>query len=327
VLTGYRLESSGSSGSGGYSYSSIELFDADYMLVRSEYSDGSGYRSTYSIETQRDGAGNVTGYVTRYSWTDGTASYSSTDRFDGAWNYLDGDSSKPDLIVDDGPAVLPVVTQDTERVTEVAVASAASSGSQTLDGGNKRGAKLQGSSGDDLFIVDDTSDRATGSGAGDDTVMSRSISLDLQRSAFKGIENAGLVGRDHLNLRGNSGANELSGNAGDNRLDGYGGGDTLFGGLGEDVFIIRSGQKNATQQLTDFTSGEDSIALLGRGYRGLFDRSGGLKDGVIGDRLLFDAETGGLSFDRDGATGSRNPEVIAVLIGVDDINATDFVRA
>ena len=223
--------------------------------------------------------------------------------------------------------VLPVVSQDTESVTRVALASAESVGSQALDGGSTRGARLAGSNGDDMFIVDDTRDRVSGSGAGDDTVLSSTISLDLRRGAFKDVENATLMGRDDLDLRGDSGGNALYGNAGENRLDGRHGSDTLFGGLGEDVFVTRAGQKGAADSITDFTSGEDTIALSGRAFRGLFDRSGVLKDGAIGERLLFDASSGELSFDRDGAAGSHSAEVIAVLIGVDAIHASDFVRA
>ena len=325
VLSGYQLISSG--GGNGYSYESTETFDTSYNLLTSAYSDGNGYRSTYRLQIERDGTGAVTGYVTTCSWTDGTSSYSTNDRYDAAWNYVGGDSSRPDGIVDDGPMVLPVVSQDTESVTRVALASAESVGSQALDGGSTRGARLAGSNGDDMFIVDDTRDRVSGSGAGDDTVLSSTISLDLRRGAFKDVENATLMGRDDLDLRGDSGGNALYGNAGENRLDGRHGSDTLFGGLGEDVFVTRAGQKGAADSITDFTSGEDTIALSGRAFRGLFDRSGVLKDGAIGERLLFDASSGELSFDRDGAAGSHSAEVIAVLIGVDAIHASDFVRA
>jgi len=290
VLTGYRLESSGSSGSGGYSYSSIELFDADYMLVRSEYSDGLGYRSTYSIETQRDSAGNVTGYVTRYSWTDGTASYSSTDRFDGAWNYLNGDSSKPDLIVDDGPAVLPPVTAEAGMSARAAVAGAASPASD-----------------------DDTEARES----------DRTIDLRDARHARK--TDASLLGREDLDATGDTADNQISGNAGDNRIDGRQGSDTLFGGLGEDVFVIRVGGRGDPDLVTDFGSGDDRLALKGGRLRKLFDADGGLKDDALGHRLVYDADTGELRFDRDGADGKAGSVVLAVLVGVSDLHADDFI--
>jgi len=322
TLTGYQLVSSGSGSD--YRYQSTETFDTAYTLLSSDYSDGAGYHSTYRLEIQRDAAGTVTGYLTTYSWTDGHASYSVTDRYDGQWNYLSGDSVKPDVVIDDGPKILPLVSKDTSDIARVAVSSAAPSASEALDGRNSRGTKLKGSSGDDNFIVDDTRDHVSGALTGNDTVMSSSISLDLRRDVLNGVENATLMGRSDLKLSGDSGANTLLGNAGANRLDGYSGSDTLFGGLGDDVFVIRTGQKGAADKITDFTSGEDHIALVSRAFRGLFDRNGDLKNGVLGDRLVFDANTSRLSFDRDGAAGHHSAVVIAELVGVSAVHAADF---
>lgn len=325
-LTGYLLTSAG--GGNGYSYTSREIFDTAYTVLSSEYvsefGDGGSYRSSYRLETQRDSAGAVTGYVSNYTWTDGVTEYSNTDRYDSNWNYVDGDSVKPDVVIDDGPAVLPVVSENAGNVARIAVASAESAGASALDGSGKRGAKLVGSAGNDTFFFDDTRDHTSGAGKGEDTVMSNAIALDLRRDAFKGIENATLMGRKDLELRGNGSANELSGNAGDNRIDGYNGSDTLFGGLGEDVFVIRGGQRGTADRVTDFSTGEDTLALVGQTFRGLFDRTGELKEGVIGDRLLFDAGTGELSFDRDGAAGRGTAQVIAILVGVDAVHADDF---
>jgi Ca2+-binding RTX toxin-like protein len=324
ALSGYRLVSSGSGA--GYRYSSVETFDAAYNLLRSEYSDGSGYRSTYSVETQRDSADKVTGYVTTYTWTDGSSTYSSTDRFDANWNYIGGDSSKPGVAVDDGPKVLPLLAADVGGTTKVAAASAETSGSGALDGSAKRGAKLKSTAGNDTFYVNDMRDHVSASSKGEDKVVSDSISLDLRRGAFKGAGDATLMGRRDLDLHGDGGANTLLGNAGNNRIDGDKGSDTMFGGLGKDVFVIRAGQKGAPDSITDFTHGDDHIELAGHDLRKLFDASGHLRDGVLGDRLLFDAASGKLSFDRDGAAGQASAKVIVVLIGVDSVGATDFVH-
>jgi len=324
VLSGYRLVSNGRGA--GYSYSSVETFDATYSLVRSEYSDGNGYRSTYSVETQRDNAGQVTGYVTTYTWTDGSSTYSSTDRFDANWNALGGDSSKPGAVIDDGPKVIPLLAADTVGATTLAARSAETSGSGALDGSAKRGAKLKSTAGNDTFYVDDMRDHVGAASKGEDTVVSDTISIDLRRGAYKGAEDATLLGRRDLDLHGDRGANTLLGNVGNNRLDGDKGSDTLFGGLGKDVFVIRAGQKGTPDTITDFTRGDDHIELAGHALRKLFDASGHLRDGVLGDRLLFDAVSGKLSYDRDGAAGQASAKVIVVLVGVDGVGATDFVH-
>jgi hypothetical protein len=286
TLTGYRLESSGSGF--GYSYTSSELFDADYNLVSSEYRDGSGYSSTYRLEIQRDGAGTVTGYVSNYSWTDGTSTYTSVDRFDANWNYLDGDSSKPDVVIDDGPSILPVVTAEADDAARVAVASAA----------------------------------GTGVGSNGSEARDGERSIDLGQDRHRGMKDASLTGSGDLDLMGDKGANRLSGNGGDNRLDGRSGNDTLFGGLGDDVFVVRGGRGSDT--LADFGSGDDRIALAGGRLRKLFDSDGQLTDGAFGDRLVYDADSGELRFDRDGTEGKAVSVVLAVLVGVNDIDADDF---
>jgi Ca2+-binding RTX toxin-like protein len=323
-LSGYRLVSSG--GGAGYSYSSVDTFDAAYGLVHSEYSDSNGYRSSYSVETQRDNASQVTGYVTAYTWTDGIKTWSSSDRFDAYWNYIDGDSSKPEAVIDGGPKVIPLLTADAGGATTLAARAAETSSSGALDGSAKRGAMLEPTAGDDTFYIDDLRDHVSAASKGKDTVVSDAVSIDLRRGAYKGAQDATLLGRRDLDLHGDGGANTLLGNAGNNRLDGSKSSDTLFGGLGKDVFIIRAGQKGAPDTITDFTHGDDHIELADHALRKLFDASGHLHDGVLGDRLLFDAASGKLSYDRDGAAGKASAKVIVVLVGVDGVGATDFVH-
>lgn len=293
-ITGYRLDSSGGDANG-YAYTSVESFDADYNLLRSDYSDSSGYRSVYIQETQTDSSGAVTGYVTRYEWSDGIATYTSVDRFDADWNYLDGDSSKPDIVIDDGPAVLPAVTGEASALARAAVETAAA---PLASGGNDT-TKGEVRTGDDA--------------------------IDLRKARHKGMDDATLLGSVDHALTGDEGDNLLSGNAGDNRIDGRGGDDTLFGGLGDDVFVIRGGKPGSEDTITDFTSGADRIELHGRGLGKMFERDDSLRDGVFGERLVFDAASGELRFDRDGADGKAASVLLAVLIGVSDLDADDFI--
>jgi len=285
ALIGYRLESSGSGE--GYSYTSTESFDADYNLIGSEYRDGSGYSSTYRLDIQRDAGGSITGYVSEYTWTDGTATFTSIDRYDAEWNYLSGDSSKPDVVVDDGPAILPVVTAEADDSARLALASVGSGGGAEARDGDR--------------------------------------SIDLRDDRHDGLTDASLTGSNDLKVMGNGADNRLSGNAGDNRLDGRGGSDTVFGGLGDDVFVIRGGRNDAADMLADFGSGEDRIALAGGRLRKLLDAGGQLAEGVLGDRLVYDANSGELSFDRDGAEGKAASVVLAILVGVNDLDADDFI--
>lgn len=292
-LTGHQLDSSG--GLGRDEYTSVERFDADYTLLSSTFRDAQGYASTYQLEVLRDAAGAVSGYVSTYTWTDGSGTFTSVDRFDALWNFVGGDSQKPDVVIDDGPAVLPVVVLAAGDVARDAIALAAA----------------PGAGGDD-------------SAGGGREVRSSDASVDLRSGRHKGRDDASLLGSDDLRLTGDDAANALSGNAGDNRLDGRGGDDSLFGGLGDDVFVIRGG-RSGVDTVADFGSGDDRIALDGRGFRKLFERDGGLRDGVLGDRLVYDASTGELRFDRDGADGSASGVVLARLIGVSGLDADDFI--
>ncbi len=321
-LTGYEVTSRG--GGNGYTYHSVETFDASYRLLSSEYESGD-YRSSYQLEPQFDpDTGELTGYVSTYTWSDGSGTYTFSNQFDANWNYVSGDSDTPGVVLDDGPTSLPLLFLDAQTVEADATSRAAAIGPAPIDSTSETGARLQGTQSDDVFLIDDARDRVRGNKAGDDTVMSETLSLDLSRRNLNGIEDAVLMGWSDLDLRGNRGDNELHGNAGDNRIDGGAGADTLFGGFGSDVFVIRIGQKGAADVVTDFTSGEDSIALLGSAFRRLFDADGELRGGVLGDRLLFDASSGELSFDRDGAAGRGTAKVIAVLVGVDEVTASDF---
>ena len=88
------------------------------------------------------------------------------------------------------------------------------------------------------------------------------------------------------------------------------------------MFVI-SAEKNSVDQVLDFESGEDKIALSGRAFKSLFGKDKQLKEGVIGEKLLLDGE-GVVWFDADGA--GRKAAVKVAIIGVQDsLEQADFI--
>jgi Ca2+-binding RTX toxin-like protein len=183
--------------------------------------------------------------------------------------------------------------------------------------------KLVGSDDSDVFMVNDRGDRViAGQNGASDSLMTENFSLDLRHKKWDGIENAMLVGSENWNLTGDTESNILSGNGSNNILRGGAGVDTLFGGGGEDIFVI-SEEIGTIDQIIDFESGEDKIALTGRVFRSLFDKKRQLKDGVIGEKLKMD-EVGVLWFDADG-TGKKAAFKIAAIGVQDSLDPADFI--
>ena len=128
-------------------------------------------------------------------------------------------------------------------------------GNDRLDG--KGGAdRLDGGLGNDLFIVDKTSDvvveRLT---QGTDPIQS-SVSYTLPNH----VENLTLLGSANLNATGNSLDNVLRGNAGANTLNPGLGDDVLVGNGGADSFVVVGGVGD-TLRIDDLLSGTDHLLL------------------------------------------------------------------
>ncbi|MGQ9367075.1 beta strand repeat-containing protein [Azospirillum sp. ST 5-10] len=124
-------------------------------------------------------------------------------------------------------------------------------------------------------------------------------------------------GQDDDQVWGNREADVLHGNLGNDTLAGGLGADTLTGGGGADLFRYDSAEEGG-DTITDFTSGEDMVAVLSPNF-------GNLAAGVLSaqhfalgasvdgdDWFVFDTATGVLSFDADGS-GTGAAVVIATL--------------
>ncbi|MCF8149063.1 MAG: calcium-binding protein, partial [Sulfuritalea sp.] len=144
------------------------------------------------------------------------------------------------------------------------------SGNNILDGGTNTGSlidTLVGGLGDDIYIVDSTTDIITElatADSGTDTVQSSvTFSLvDTDGSGANGgnIENLTLTGGTAaINGTGNSAANTITGNSGNNTLIGGLGSDTLIGGGGNDTAAYSSSASGVTVSLvTGSGSGGDA---------------------------------------------------------------------
>lgn len=161
----------------------------------------------------------------------------------------------------------------------------------------------------------------------------------------------GLGGRDMLyghggddTLFGGMGADFLRGASGSDRLRGSFGPDTLFGGVGQDLLHGGAGRDSFLfggtlspanrDAIDDFSHAADTIQLV----RGVFARldAGRLRTDQFkdladpgarldaNDRILYDHDTGVLSYDADGS-GRAAARVFAVLENSpNDVNFTDF---
>ncbi len=110
---------------------------------------------------------------------------------------------------------------------------------------------LKGGLGNDIYVVDTTTDTITENlNEGTDQVNS-SVTYTLGNN----LENLTLTGTGVINGTGNALNNTITGNTANNTLDGGTGNDTLIGGLGNDVYILN--QKNKEDLLwRNKTTGE-----------------------------------------------------------------------
>lgn len=219
------------------------------------------------------------------------------------------------------------------------------SGNDTLDGGSGAD-KLEGGKGNDIYLIDQPNDQLIESSAGGmDTLRIQAASEVLadftEYTLPLHIEQLVLDDSSTLpsvrNLYGNVQINRLAGNSADNLIDGKGGNDTLTGGAGSDRFIFSTlpdAKKNVVT-ITDF-SASDTIALSAP----IFSVWAGAAEvsaaqllvatkpvaRMADQHLLYDTSSGKLFYDVD-ASGKKAPVLMAVLVGVPELTANQFIIA
>jgi uncharacterized protein YjiK len=146
----------------------------------------------------------------------------------------------------------------------------------------------------------------------------------------------GTAGND--TLFGLAGNDTINGGAGNDTIYGGAGVDLLFGGTGNDVFGFNNANEGI-DKINDFVVGEDKIAISRSGFGGdsVFgsgSRVGAALDpnrfrlgssaGLNDDRFIYNASSGALFFDADGAAG--NPQVrIAQFVGNPNLTNASFI--
>lgn len=207
-------------------------------------------------------------------------------------------------------------------------------GNDTLNGG-KGEDTLEGGMGDDIYYTDGKDVLLEQAGGGSDTVFSSAAYILGEH-----FENLTLTGRASLDGTGNAEENILLGNKGDNllrgldgndlliggngndTLDGGAGEDVLIGGKGSDTFLFGEMPSGEVDTVKDFNAREDHIALAKSAFTALGDE---FDAAAFGREILFDAASGALSYDADGAGGAEAVQ-FATLNGkyLDDLDASNF---
>ena len=181
-------------------------------------------------------------------------------------------------------------------------------GDDYIDGGVGSD-KMAGGGGNDTYVVDSRYDRVTEtSGAGTDTIVT-SLTTFAMGNYVEGLVFGGGAGVSFKGT-GNSAANDISGGSGGDVLNGGLGGDILRGLAGADSFMFTTtlGGGNV-DTIADFNVADDTIRLENSIFRAFGSTTGVLKASAFAvgaaasdadDRIIFNADTGALLYDKDG---------------------------
>lgn len=171
-------------------------------------------------------------------------------------------------------------------------------------------------------------ENATG-GSGDDYLRGNSIGNKIKGRSGDDVLYGG-SGRDVL--LGKKGADEINGGKGKDHLTGGAGFDDLNGGGGRDSFEFKGRLKTAgVDTINDFNAGKDQILLSKKAFKGIGSK-GELKDGkfTVGDdakdgkdRIVYDDDTGALSYARHGDNGGMKK--FAMLDAGLSLDNDDFI--
>ncbi|KQO59055.1 M10 family metallopeptidase C-terminal domain-containing protein [Methylobacterium sp. Leaf91] len=206
-------------------------------------------------------------------------------------------------------------------------------GNDILNGGGGHD-KLYGNAGNDTYLVHSQNDQVFESGTGWDTVVAFSNYALADGQTIEVLKLGIATGTAGLGLTGNDVSNILRGNGGSNSLDGGLGADALRGLEGSDTFVFSTAlSRENVDRITDFTVGEDVIHLDHAIFAAL--NPGGLSAGAFknldaphakldaSDRILYDHDTGVLSYDADGS-GTGHAVRFAVLTNKADLSYHDI---
>jgi serralysin len=206
-------------------------------------------------------------------------------------------------------------------------------GNDTLIGGSGAANTLLGQQGDDTYIVADAGDSVIElAGEGIDTVQT-ALSIYTLRDNVENLtytgsgDFTGIGASDANRITGGSGADFLSGLDGNDILIGGSDADLLIGGNGTDQFRYTGGE-TGFDRITDFSSGNDKIALSSTGFVHTatvdFVSSGAPVAMTANSTFLYDVNSGIVSYDADG-TGAGAAVQIAQLNAGLTLAAADFI--
>ena len=201
-------------------------------------------------------------------------------------------------------------------------------GADTFDGGDGLDTVWydQGVTGGTLLIDMISSGRNTGEAAGDTYVSIERVVSSNSADYVLGTQSRDFIlARDGDDvIEGRGGDDVIDAGAGSDRIAGGLGADFLTGGAGRDAFIYFAAAEGG-DFIADFQSGEDVLEFRSFGLTGHDWFVNGLTATGGGPQILWDAATGRVLWDPDGA-GAGGPALIATLQPGSVLKATDIVR-
>ena len=201
-------------------------------------------------------------------------------------------------------------------------------GGDTFDGGDGIDTVWYdvGVAGGTLLIDLINSGRNTGEAAGDTYTSIERVVSSNSADYVLGTQNRDyILARDGDDtIEGRGGDDVIDAGAGADRIAGGLGADILTGGEGRDAFVYFAAAEGG-DLITDFHSGEDVLEFRGFGLTGDNWFVNGVTATGSGPQILWDAATGRVMWDPDGA-GAAGAALIATLQAGATLKSSDIVR-